>query len=76
MAVGLPYFVVSSTAPLLQSWLAATDHPDAGDPYFLYRASNIGSVLGLLAYPLLVEPGLASTPRAGSGRPGTGRSAS
>ena len=58
VAVGLPYFVVSSTAPLLQSWLAATDHPDAGDPYFLYRASNVGSVVGLLAYPLLVEPGL------------------
>ena len=58
VAVGLPFFVVSSTAPLLQSWLAATDHPDAGDPYFLYRASNVGSVLGLLAYPALVEPGL------------------
>lgn len=58
VAVGLPFFVVSSTAPLLQSWLAASDHPDAKDPYFLYRASNLGSVLGLLAYPLLVEPGL------------------
>lgn len=58
VSVGLPFFVVSSTAPLLQSWLAATDHPDAGDPYFLYGASNAGSVLGLLAYPLLVEPGL------------------
>lgn len=48
-------FVVSSTAPLLQSWLADTDHPDGRDPYFLYRASNIGSVIGLLSYPLLVE---------------------
>jgi hypothetical protein len=56
VAVGLPYFVVSSTAPLLQSWLADTDHPDAHDPYFLYRASNVGSVIGLLAYPVLVEP--------------------
>ena len=53
--MGLPFFVVSSTAPLLQSWLADTDHPDARDPYFLYRASNIGSVMGLLSYPLLVE---------------------
>ena len=53
--MGLPFFVVSSTAPLLQSWLADTDHPDARDPYFLYRASNIGSVVGLLSYPLLVE---------------------
>jgi hypothetical protein len=58
VAVGLPFFVVSSTAPLLQTWLAATDHPDAADPYFLYRASNAGSVLGLVAYPLLVEPRL------------------
>ena len=58
VAVGLPFFVVSSTAPLLQSWLADTDHPDGRDPYFLYRASNIGSVIGLLAYPLLVEPRL------------------
>ena len=58
VAIGLPFFVVSSTAPLLQSWLAATDHPDAGDPYFLYRASNLGSVLGLVAYPALVEPRL------------------
>ena len=58
VAVGLPFFVVSSTAPLLQSWLADTDHPDGRDPYFLYRASNIGSVIGLLSYPLLVERAL------------------
>jgi hypothetical protein len=55
VSVGLPFFVVSATAPLLQSWLADTDHPDAADPYFLYRASNIGSAVGLLSYPLLVE---------------------
>jgi hypothetical protein len=58
VAVGLPFFVVSTTAPLLQRWLAATDHPAAADPYFLYRASNLGSVLGLLGYPLLVEPSM------------------
>lgn len=58
IAVGLPFFVVSTTAPLLQRWLAATDHPAAGDPYFLYRASNLGSVLGLLSYPLAVEPSM------------------
>lgn len=58
VSVGLPFFVVSTTAPLLQRWLAATDHPAAADPYFLYRASNLGSVLGLLAYPLAVEPSL------------------
>ncbi len=56
VAVGLPFFVVSTTAPLLQRWLAETSHTAAEDPYFLYRASNLGSVLGLLAYPLAVEP--------------------
>jgi len=58
LTVGLPFFVVSTTAPLLQRWLADTDHPAAADPYFLYRASNLGSVLGLLAYPLALERGL------------------
>jgi hypothetical protein len=58
VAVGLPFFVVSTTAPLLQRWLVATDHPAAADPYFLYRASNLGSVLGLLSYPLVVEPSM------------------
>jgi spermidine synthase len=58
VAVGLPFFVVSATAPLLQRWLASTDHPAAADPYFLYRASNLGSVIGLLGYPLALEPEL------------------
>jgi hypothetical protein len=56
VSVGLPFFVVASTAPLLQRWLAATDHPRAADPYVLYRASNTGSVIGLLGYPALMEP--------------------
>ena len=58
VSVGLPFFVVSSTAPLLQRWFATTRHHLAGDPYFLYRASNVGSVLALLAYPAVVEPHL------------------
>lgn len=57
-SVGLPFFVVSATAPLLQSWLAATDLPAAGDHYVLYKAGAIGSFAGLLSYPLLVEPRL------------------
>jgi len=40
----------------LQAWFARTDHPDAGDPYFLYAASNVGSFLALLSYPTVVEP--------------------
>lgn len=56
--VGLPFLVVTSTTPLVQRWLAATDHPLANDPYHLYAASNVGSVLALLSYPFVVEPAL------------------
>ena len=55
-AVGLPYFAVACSSPLLQRWFASSGHPAAGDPYFLFAASNLGSLAGLLAYPLLVEP--------------------
>ena len=58
VSVGLPFFCVSATAPLLQAWFAATGHRSAKDPYFLYAASNLGSMLGLAAYPLVVEPRL------------------
>jgi len=53
--VGLPFFALSATAPLLQRWFSRTTDPRARDPYFLYAASNAGSLLGLLGY-LLVEP--------------------
>jgi hypothetical protein len=53
--IGLPFFALSATAPLLQHWFSRTTNPGARDPYFLYAASNAGSLLGLLAY-LLVEP--------------------
>lgn len=54
--VGLPFFAVSTSSPLLQSWFAKTRDPRAKDPYFLYVASNAGSVVGLLAYPAIIEP--------------------
>ena len=54
--VGLPFFAVSTTAPLLQRWLSRTDHPSAADPYFLYAASNAGSLAALLGYPFVAEP--------------------
>jgi hypothetical protein len=56
--VGLPFVVVSATAPLLQRWYSLTGARDAGDPYFLYAASNLGSLAALILYPLLVEPEL------------------
>ncbi|MFM7403074.1 MAG: spermidine synthase [Erythrobacter sp.] len=55
VSVGLPFFAVSANGPLLQAWFARTGHPHADDPYFLYGASNIGSLLALLSYPLVVE---------------------
>jgi hypothetical protein len=59
VAVGLPVFVVTTTAPLGQQWFAQTQHPQQDDPYFLYAASNLGSLLGLLSYPILIEPYLS-----------------
>jgi len=56
LGVGLPFFAVSANAPLLQSWFARSGHSHAGDPYFLYGASNVGSMLALLSYPVLLEP--------------------
>jgi len=53
LSVGLPFFVLSTTSPLVQSWFARIGK---GDPYFLYAASNAGSFLGLLSYPLMIEP--------------------
>lgn len=58
LTVGPPFFAISATAPLLQRWFSRTSHPAASDPYFLYAASNAGSLLALLAYPLAVEPHL------------------
>ncbi|HET7338565.1 MAG TPA: hypothetical protein VFK22_03375, partial [Candidatus Dormibacteraeota bacterium] len=55
---GLPFFVVATTSPLVQHLFSRTDHPDAADPYFLYRASNLGSATALLSYPALIEPHL------------------
>lgn len=55
MAVGGPFFVLSTTGPLMQRWFSATTHKGAGDPYFLYAASNVGSMLALVGYPLLME---------------------
>lgn len=55
-AVGLPAVALAGTAPLLQGWFAASGRPGAEDPYFLYGASNAGSLAALLAFPTLLEP--------------------
>lgn len=56
--IGAPLFVLSATAPLVQQWFTHTAHEDARDPFFLYVASNVGSLGALIAYPVLVEPNL------------------
>ncbi|MES1150747.1 MAG: hypothetical protein ABUL54_02540, partial [Dongia sp.] len=68
-SIGLPFFVVSATAPLLQRWYSLTSAQDAGDPYHLYAASNLGSLAALFAYPTVIEPalGLAAQSLAWSG---------
>ncbi len=54
VAVGLPYFALSTTGPLVQAWFSRS-YPGRS-PYRLYSLSNIGSLLALLSYPFLIEP--------------------
>lgn len=56
--VGLPYFLLSSTSPLLQSWYSRAN--GGAMPYRFFALSNAGSMLGLLTYPVLIEPYLTS----------------
>jgi len=55
-SLGWPFCALSANAPLLQNWFARSGHARAGNPYFLYAASNAGSLAALLAYPFLIEP--------------------
>ncbi len=59
-SLGAPFFALAATAPLLQRWFSLGRHPHADDPYFLYAASNAGSVAVLLAFPFVLEPLLAT----------------
>ncbi len=56
LRLGLPFFALSTMAPLVQRWFATLPGPSASNPYFLYAASNTGSMLALLAYPFVLEP--------------------
>ena len=60
--VGLPYFLLSTTGPLMQAWYARTYR--AAFPYRLFAVSNFGSLLALVTYPVLVEPKLATSRQA------------
>src|SRR5208282_2397443 len=60
--VGLPYFLLSSTSPLLQAWYVQNDTGAA--PYRFYAVSSTGSTLALVSYPILVEPWIATSHQA------------
>ncbi len=60
--IGLPYFLLSTTGPLVQAWFART-YPHAS-PYRLFALSNLASMLALLGYPWLIEPNIATQPQA------------
>jgi hypothetical protein len=64
VSIGLPFFALAANSPLLQAWFAGTRHPAAEDPYFLYAASNMGSLLALVAYPVAFEPFMRLTDQA------------
>ena len=54
--IGFLFFIVSANAPMIQRWYSETNQKDSSDPYFLYAASNGGSLLALIGYPLVIEP--------------------
>ena len=58
LSIGPPFFIISASNPLLQSWFSKLRHNLSTDPYFLFAASNAGSLIALLAFPLVLEPSL------------------
>ncbi len=56
VSIGLPYFLLSSTSPLMQAWYVRSCR--AALPYRLFALSNLASLLGLLVYPMLIEPNI------------------
>ncbi len=71
LSVGPPFAALSATAPLIQAWFARVTEGRA-NPYPLYAASNLGSLLALLAYPTLVEPRLTLGAQTGAWSQGYG----
>ncbi len=66
ISIAPPFAVISATAPLIQSWYSRSGRADAHDPYHLYGASNLGSLVGLIAYPVLLEPLLSLSAQTGA----------
>ncbi len=68
--IGLPFVALAVNSPLLQRWYGESGAPDAHRPTFLYAAGNLGSLVALLAYPLIVEPNLTLGEQASAWRVG------
>jgi hypothetical protein len=70
--VGPPFLVLAVSSSVLQSALASSNHKSADDPYFLYVASNAGSLAALIAYPSVIEPWLGLAQQTSAWRIGYG----
>ena len=57
-SVGMPFFLLSTSSPMLQQWLTTDRRRPSADPYVLYAAGNVASLVALLSYPLVLEPSL------------------
>jgi len=68
VSLGAPFAALSATAPLAQAWYARVraKEADAKNPYVLYAASNLGSLIALLAYPVVIEPSLRLNTQTGA----------
>ncbi|HRJ67064.1 MAG TPA: hypothetical protein PLW48_07990 [Alphaproteobacteria bacterium] len=64
-SLAVPFIAISATSSTIQRLFTATGHKAAHDPYFLYVASNIGSLAGLLLYPAVFEPAFTLSAQAG-----------
>ncbi|MEP6493907.1 MAG: fused MFS/spermidine synthase [bacterium] len=58
LTAGIPFFVLSTNSSLTQRWFSLSSFERSADPFWLYAASNVGSLIALLSYPLIVEPAL------------------
>ena len=56
VVIGLPFLTLAAIGPLVQRWFSHLDHPKSSDPYFLFVASNLGALMGLIVYTLMIEP--------------------
>lgn len=55
LSIGIPYFLLTASSPLIQSWFGHSNLKKSHNPYVLYVASNLGTFLSLISYPFLIE---------------------